>query len=289
MQKTKDRTETPGAAGSPGYATLLVHAEPGATATHRVEIAARLARELDARLIGLGAETFDPFPTADPFSGYAAGEWVALIQEQIGKDLKSAEAAFRRDAAGADSEWRCEQDYPHDALARHARAADLIVVGPRQNLGPSRSADPADVVMTSGRPVLVVPDGRSQLKGRTIVVAWKNTRECRRALGDAMPFLTRAQDVIVLAVCKPDVAEAAQDEVDDVAAGLRRHGVAARGEVARIETAAVAEEIQRVADAAGADLIVSGGYGHSRLREWVFGGVTDDFIHRPTHFILMSH
>jgi nucleotide-binding universal stress UspA family protein len=289
MQETKNRTEVRGAVRTAGYATLLVHAEPGAAATHRVEVAAALARELGARLIGLGAETFDPFPTPDPFSGYASGEWVALIQEQIGKDLKSAETAFRRDAAGADVEWRCEQDYPHEALARHARAADLIVVGPRQNRGPSRSADPADVVMNTGRPVLLVPDGRSRLGGRSIVVAWKNTRECRRVLGDALPFLMRADNVIVLAVCKPDEVETAQAEVTDVAAGLRRHGIAAQGEVVRIETAAVAEEIQRVAESAGADLIVSGAYGHSRLREWVFGGVTDDFIHSPAQFILMSH
>ncbi|ODT89847.1 universal stress protein [Phenylobacterium sp. SCN 70-31] len=289
MQKTEDRPAAQAAARTPAYATIMVHAEPGAGASARVAAAAQLARDLDARLIGLGAETFDPFPTPDPFSGYAAGEWVALIQDQILKDLKTAEAAFRRDAAGADVEWRTEQAYPHEALACHARAADLIVASGRQTGGRARSADPADVVMTAGRPVLIVPEGRRRLRGDAVVVAWKNTRECRRALHDALPFLSAATDVIVLAVCKPDSAEAAEAEVADVAASLRRHGVPARGQVSRLDSAAVSEEIQRVADDAGADLLVCGAFGHSRLREWVFGGVTDDFIHRPGRFILMSH
>ncbi|MDZ4373159.1 MAG: universal stress protein [Phenylobacterium sp.] len=281
MQTPKDLTA--------GYGTLLVHAEPGAASTERVEAAAQLARDLGARLIGLGAETFEPYPTPDPFSGYAAGEWVVLIQDQISKNLTAAEAAFRRDAAGADSEWRSAQDYPHDALARNACAADLIVVSGRQAESRTRSADAADVVMNAGRPVLIVPEGRRTLQADTVVVAWKNTRECRRAVADARPFLAGAKVVIVLGVSKPDAAEAVSAEVSDVVANLRRHGVEARGQVEPQGSGVVTETIQSVADAAGADLIVCGAYGHSRLREWVFGGVTDDLIHRPGRFILMSH
>lgn len=289
MQKTMERATAETAVHPSAYATLLVHVEPGLASSHRVEVATRLARNLGARLIGLGAETFDPTPYSGAFTGFAGGEWVNLVQEQIGKSLVAAEAAFHRDAAGADTDWRTIQDYPHRALVRTAHAADLIVVSPPSERGALQSADPGDVVMNAGRPVLVAPSGRSHLIGKSVVVAWKDTRECRRALADARPFLQRAEDVVVLAVVKPDMADIAVFETDDVVANLKRHGVQARASVNSIEHDAVAEEIERVAHLNGADLIIAGAFGHSRLREWVFGGVTDDFLRRPDCFVLLSH
>jgi nucleotide-binding universal stress UspA family protein len=289
MTKTMERVSAEVVVRPDTYKTLLVHAEPGLASSRRVEAAARLARELGATLIGLGAETFEPIGVGDPFMGYAAGEWVGLVLEQIGKDLTAAEAAFRRDAAGADLEWRSVQDYPHKALNSAARAADLIVVGPRGRGGSVRSADPADVVMSAGRPVLVVPESGRHLRGQAVVVAWKDTRECRRAVADAMPFLQRAEDVIVHAVVKPEDTDRAVFETDDVVTNLKRHGVDARALVTSATLEGVTLEIERVAQLNTADLIVCGAYGHSRLREWAFGGVTDDLIHRPGCFVLMSH
>ena len=289
MQKTMERPTAEVVIRPSTYSTILVHAEPGPAASHRVEAAARLAQDLGAHLIGLGAETFDPSLFSGAFTGFAAGEWVNLVQEQIAKSLTGAETAFRRDAIGAEFEWRSLQDYPHRALVRTAHAADLIVVGPRSDRSSLQAADPADVVMSAGRPVLIVPDGRPHLHAMTVVVAWKDTRECRRALADAMPFLQRAEDVIVLAVVKADQAELATSETDDVVANLKRHGVEARALVTSIDHQAFEDEIERVANLNGADLIVAGAYGHSRLRQWVFGGVTDTFLHRPGCFVLLSH
>ena len=289
MQETMERAAAEVVVRPSTYATLLVHAEPGLASSRRVRVAARLARNLDARLIGLGAETFDPAPYSGAFTGFAAGEWVNLVQEQIGKNLVAAEAAVRRAAAGADTDWRSIQDYPHRALVKTAHAADLIVASPRNDRGAQRSADPGDVVISAGRPVLIVPAGRSHLVGTSVVVAWKDTRECRRALTDALPFLQRAEDVIVLAVVDPDMADAAVFETDDVVANLKRHGVEARALVTSIDHEDVVEEIERVANLNRADLIVAGAFGHSRLREWVFGGVTHTFLHRPGCFVLLSH
>ncbi|WP_293677226.1 universal stress protein [uncultured Phenylobacterium sp.] len=289
MHKTMERSATEMVTRPSTYKTILVHAEPGVTGSHRVEVAARLARELDARLIGLGAETFDATLYSGPFTGMAAADWTSLVQEQIEKDLAAAETAFRRDAAGADIDWRTIQDYPHRALVSTAHAADLIVVSPRGRRGALQAADPADVMMTAGRPVLVVPEGRSHLVGTSVVVAWKDSRECRRALTDALPFLQRAEEVAVVSVVKPDMADAATFQVDDVVANLKRHGVVARGVVTSIDHDAVEEEIERIANLNGADLIVAGGFGHSRLREWAFGGVTDSFLHRPGCVVLLSH
>lgn len=214
---------------------------------------------------------------------------MGLVQEEIAKNIAAAEAAFRRDAGGADIEWRTVQDYPHRALVNTAHAADVIVASPRNDRAPLQAADPADVVMSAGRPVLIVPEGRGHLIGKTVVVAWKNTPECRRALTDALPFLLRAEDVIVLAVVKPDAADVATFETDDVVANLKRHGVKARALVTTATHEAAEAEIERVAAANAADLIVAGAYGHSRLREWAFGGVTESFLHRPDVFVLLSH
>jgi len=289
MQQTKERVAAAAAVRPDAYRTLLVHAEPGLASSHRVETAGRLARDLGAHLIGLGAETYDSLDATAPEGAHFAAELLVAQEKQVDQDLVAAEAAFRRDAGGADLEWRSLRDYPHRALTRMARAADLIVVSPRGDAGATRSADPADVVMAAGRPVLMVPQGGHRLQARAIVVAWKDTRECRRALTDAMPFLTRAQDVIVHAVCEPSDADAAVFEADDVVANLKRHGVKARLLVTSVAPDGVTREIERVAELNKADLIVCGAYGHSRLREWAFGGVTHDLIHRPGCFVLMSH
>lgn len=289
MQKTMERPAAEAVARPNTYGTILVHAEPDQASSHRVEAAARLAQALGARLIGLGAETFDPAPYSGAFMGPTGAEWAGLVQEQIDKDLAAAEVAFRRDAAGADVEWRTIQDYPHRALVDTAHAADLIVVSPPGDGGPQKSAEPADVVMSAGRPVLVVPDGRTDLGGKSVLVAWKNTRECRRALTDALPFLQRAQEVTVHAVAKPNSPDAAATEIEDVVANLKRRGVAARPLITSIDHGSVESEIERVASLNGADLIVAGAYGHSRLREWAFGGVTESFLHRPECFVLLSH
>jgi nucleotide-binding universal stress UspA family protein len=271
------------------FKTLLVHAQPGRGSSHRVAAAGRLAREFDATLIGLGAETFERITLADPYMGYASGEWLTLVQEQIDKDLSAAEDAFRRDAGGAEVEWRTIQDYPHLALARTAHAADLIVAGPRSRAPKTHAADPADLVMSAGRPVLMTPNDRDHLRGERVIVAWKDTPQCRRAVADAMPFLRRAEEVIVLAVRPAASSDLADFETDGVVANLRRHQVQARALVIPAAAERVTDEIERVAKDNSADLIVCGAYGHSRLREWALGGVTDNLLHRPPCFVLMSH
>ncbi|MFZ5718234.1 MAG: universal stress protein [Pseudomonadota bacterium] len=289
MSQTMERAPVGAPARATTYATLLVHAQAGAGSKHRVQVAAALAQRLGARLVGLGAEGFSPIPTPDPFTGYASGEWTALVLEQIAKDLKAAEATFQRDAAGADVEWRSIQEFPARALVRTARVADLVVVSPRARADAAHSADPADVVMSAGRPVLLVPEPSGRLEASCVLVAWKNTRECRRAVADALPFLLQAKDVIVQAVCRPEEVEAAEAETADVVANLVRHGAPARALVTCVQPESVVDELMRVADLNGADLIVAGAYGHSRLREWVFGGVTDELMHRPGCYVLMSH
>lgn len=287
MQKTTERVSTSPSVALATYATLAVHAEPGSAASQRLEVAGRIARQLDAHLIGVGAETFDP--ALFTFGGFTDATMVATVQEQIAKNIEAAETAFRRDAGDADISWRSMLDYPDRALVKTAHGVDLIIMSPRSNRGVLNSADPADVVMSAGRPVLIVPEGRTHLHGDCVVVAWKDTRECRRAVSDALPFLQRAEDVIVLSVEASKPQEGEDDGVADVAANLKRHGVKARPLAVPTSEDTVAAEVTRIAALFNADLIVAGAYGHSRLREWALGGVTNDLLHRPSAFVLLSH
>ncbi|UTP41160.1 universal stress protein [Phenylobacterium sp. LH3H17] len=254
-------------------------------------MAAGLARDFNAHLIGLGAEAVEAAYMADPYSSLMTAEWIVAAQDQVAARLKEAEETFRRDAAGVDLEWRAMQSFPNAALVEVSRAADLIVVGAvARGASNYRTANAAEVVMGSGRPVLVVPEAGRHLRAANIVIAWKDTREARRAVADAMPFLLRAENVVVQAVCTDDDGvESAAFQANDVVAALRRHGVAARPGVTTARDEDVVKELYRIAGLNEADLIVAGAYGHSRLAEWAFGGVTSDLLHRPEHFVLTSH
>jgi nucleotide-binding universal stress UspA family protein len=273
----------------PGYAALLVHVEPGLAASSRVEAAGVIARALDARLIGLGAETIDPFPAYDPSVAVVAADWLQLIREQVDDHLKQAEQVFYRDAASAQLEWRATQDFPTQAMAALARTADLLIASPRTKAGYAQSVDPAELVMTAGRPVLIVPQDHPHFVGERIVVAWKDTREARRAVADAMPFLRRAKDVVIQAVRHRDGDADAARAVNDVVAALERHGVAARPLLTYQERDDVVGALRSTLDLTGADLLVAGAYGHTRAREWVFGGVSETLLHEPPCYVLLSH
>lgn len=270
------------------YATLLVHAEPGLQSTQRVEVAGRLARDLGAHLIGVCAETLSPFMPADPTLSYSADERLAKLSEMVDEDLADAEKAFRRDAAGADIQCRRLRAFPAEALAQTARAADLIIVSPKTGAPRAREADPGEVVMQSGKPVLIVPLHARRLRRDTIVVAWKDTREARRAIAGAMPFLLEAEEVIVLSVCDESQMEASLAEIEDVVTGLKRQGVKARAKI-KPSKDGVINELMRTVSGVDADLVVAGAYGHNRVQELVFGGVTEHFLRNPACFVLMAH
>jgi nucleotide-binding universal stress UspA family protein len=144
-------------------------------------------------------------------------------------------------------------------------------------------------MLQSGRPVLVAPPAGGRLALEAVVVAWKDTREARRAISDALPLLRSAGEVVVMEVCGSDEAGDAGVHVASVVKGLARHGVKARAKVQTAPPERVATELNIEAQAIGADLIVAGGYGHTRIGEWVFGGVTFDLLNYPERFVLLSH
>lgn len=184
--------------------------------------------------------------------------------------------------------------YPQNAAALQARYADLTVLPamPRDD-GDNMVAHDYfhDILRHSGRPVLVVPEGHAAtLPPKRAVIAWKPTREASRAVADAMPLLHRA-DVVDVLVIDPAVGESAHggEPGADIAAHLARHGL-------RVEVVArprmnfsVAYAVLDHARTVGADLIVAGGYGHSRLREAMLGGTTRELLQTAHLPVLFSH
>jgi nucleotide-binding universal stress UspA family protein len=269
-----------------GYACIAVAMDPEPDTENRVRIAAALSDTFDARLIGIAAHPIAvPLYFETPVPGIASA--VELAERQAGRELAATEALFRR-ACGARSrvEWRQSLAYPSDYVPEQARAADLVIAGlPRRSgaVPHPMTIDAGDLVMAAGRPVLFVPGGTERLRAKRIVVAWKDTREARRAIVDALPLLRQASKVVV--------ASFGSDEngAKDVCAYLGHHGVKASPVQKPEAPGAAAEGLLTLVDEQEADLIVCGAYGHSRAREWAFGGVTRDLLNRSRVCCLMSH
>jgi nucleotide-binding universal stress UspA family protein len=252
-------------------------------------LAEQVADLFDASLTGLGAEAFGPMLTSD----YAIvdGAVIEAIRERIAEDLPAAEKHFRELTAGRQNlDWVAGEDYPDRLLALYARGADLIVAGrPARGESGSFAAKPAELIMEAGAPVLLAADSDVRFHGERVIVGWKDTRESRRALADSLPFLTRARKVVVVSVMGEAHVGGDQAGLRDVARRLARHGVEAAVEMVPKGKASVAEALEDAANRHMADLIVTGAYGHSRLREWMLGGVTEDFIASCSKFVLFSH
>lgn len=272
------------------WTSILVAMDADASCAARLKLACGLASGYRARLVGVAAEPATPPPLADPMLGAITAETLTVFREAAEAELAELKSSFlaAAAAAGVEAIWRGRAGYPADVVKTEARTADLIVMGRRSPLCDARAADPGDVLLGAGRPVLVVPPSpaRDPL-GAPAIVAWSDTGECRRAVSAALPLLLRAGPVTVAAVAhEPD--EAMLDGAREAADWLRGHGVDARAEL-RQTLQEVADEILDLAVERQAGLIVAGGYGHARLREWVMGGVTRSLLGQGDVCVLMAH
>ena len=176
-----------------------------------------------------------------------------------------------------------------DVIAKHARAADLVVGYPaRRGVDRALYATPDGLLMEAGLPILLIPAAEVEFRAETVLLAWKNTQEARRAISVAMPLLQKAERVLVAAVCRDREVATIEQELADVAARLARHGVKVATLVEVEAPGAAGRRLLHIAEADKSDLIVAGGYGHSRLREWALGGVTRDLIADGRRFVLLS-
>ncbi len=260
------------------YKSILVNIDIDGPIVPIVKAAVDLAGRYDAKLIGLcGADA--PLPMAVPEGEALVVEAWQQMRDDIEKRFKEVHAEFDRLTANSvESEWRESLASPTHAVVEASRSVDLIVMAASEGASTGdayRVADPASVVLRAGRPLLVVAGKAEQVQARKIVVAWKDTREARRAVADAVPLFVVADEVTVVTVA----AEADQwirDGLKDVVAFLAAHGIGAKPKL--IEGPDEYIELFNFIDGSNADLVVSGAYGHSRLREWVFGGVTRSLL-----------
>lgn len=257
------------------FKTIMVQLDVDAIAAPRISMAWDLAQRHDADLIGFcSAEPHFVIPTGIDDQAATKAMWAQV--EEIENRLNGLREEFLSTVNGSNrASWRGEIGNPTRQLAMNARAADLIVTAsPTVDLvvDHHRTLDTAGLILAAGRPILVASESCAPIKAESILIAWNDTREARRAVADAMPLLINARDVVIATV--DHGSPAPRCNVADVELFLARHGVNARSEVLDARHSEPAELLLRIGQETAADLIVLGGYGHSRVREMTFGGVT---------------
>jgi len=274
------------------YKTLMVHLELNGDNGGVLGIAGELAERFDARVIGIAA--CQPVRVLVG-EGFNAGEAITQDWAEIEKELAAAADLFRGALRGRAKsvEWRSVITYGPlaDYIADQARAADLIITAKDTGaslLDETRRVKLGDLIMRAGRPVLIVPKGVTTLAMRHVTVGWKETREARRAVADSLPLLQAARQATVLEVTSEHDRAAAQVRANDVAGWLQQHQVEAVAE-AVVAFGTEASYLHATLLDHKCDLLVAGAYGHNRLGEWVFGGVTIDVLLNPGFCVLVSH
>jgi nucleotide-binding universal stress UspA family protein len=240
---------------------ILVYADTSPACVERLDLACRLAHRFEAYLIAVCPE-----------DGVAIGERFAKMLRQ----------------ENLDGEWELAVGLPAPYVTRRAQAIDLVILGQRTPDHATGLDAPEEVVLACGRPVLVVPyAGHRDRIGETAIVAWNGSREAARAVQDALPLLAASASVTVLLVNPEEDADI--EDADGLVGHLARHGLNAQKRIVREDILAVSDVVLTQVAALGADLLVMGAYGHSRLREMILGGVTREILRKMSVPILMAH
>jgi len=271
---------------------ILVHVDSTAKSDARLQIAVELAERNEAHLVGLHVKPSFVIPISPD-----GGDFYAQLLEDQERynDQNAAAARGKFDAAmrkvNISQEWRAVSGDPSDMIRRHARYADLVVVGQDNPEADGQAADlPNGVLLSTGRPVLVVPN-ESNVKtfARNVMVAWDDGIQATRAIHDAMPILQAAENVTVVAINPAETGDHGSMPCVDICTHLARHGVTAHAYPITTNELATESVILKRAFEHGSDLLVMGAYGHSRMREFVFGGVTAHVLEHMQLPVLMSH
>ena len=261
-----------------------------------LEFTGELAEEHGARLIGVFLQ---PEPTITPAETFARGTGMLGVSELHRSQLERIDADYRalfgdivrRHGLRPESEWR-SLPYFSSEVGVHAYYADVVVIAqPRPEGRTDRPPGLAEsLILTSGRPIIMFPSVSTVSRIRRILVGWNARRESIRAVADAMPALMKAEAVEVLVIDHERTAGHGQEPAAEVARHLARRGV--KVETRRLSSAKEKEEVGRIllsqAAIFGADLLVMGAYGHSQLREWMFGSVTRTVLREAGLPVLMS-
>ena len=248
------------------YRTLLVHLDTDARCGARLKVAAQMAQQHEAHVVGLAV-------------GSAANS------EALVREFKLRMRSL--DVASFDA--RTDQGDAPEVVARHAGCADVVILAQPGADGTVAPDFVQRVFLRAGRPVLIVPDrGELEVVGSHVLVAWNGSREATRAIADALPWLQRARSVSVLCLDRQEEALFSRLELNDLRDWLKRHGVTAQV-TQQPAPGVVAVALLSWIKNTGCDLLVMGGYGHAQARELVFGGVTRSVLAQMPVPVLMSH
>jgi nucleotide-binding universal stress UspA family protein len=274
------------------YKTILVHLAYDEGHMSRLRLALSLASRFEAHLVALYIANPISMPAAIAGRGASLGyiaEATEVAREKAESVKEEISALCKRQ--NLSWEWRMMEGDHLDILAEHAHLADLAIVShSRAEMVEDRVMFhvPENLPLVVGCPVMILPESGDAVPrpGNDIMVAWKGTREALRAVRDALPFLEQAKKVRLLSTCPPEHAEPPGEKA---AAFLARHGIEAEVYTDIDGGHNVGEVILAHARDMKVDLIVMGGYGHSRLREMVLGGVTRHVLDHAQVPVLMSH
>ncbi|MGI9407609.1 MAG: universal stress protein [Hyphomicrobiaceae bacterium] len=281
------------------YKTILAYLPTPEAASTIVDAALPLAKDHQAHLVGLHLKAYvEPFEQYGTIAAEIPPEVYRQRQDDINRHAEAVRKSFdaRMSNTGLSVEWREEEclrsGFP-SVIVQHGNLADLIVTVPPK---PVSSFDPwtnaaALVVMEAGRPVLLIPEsGRFRTVGKRAIVAWNETRESARAAFDSVPLLKESENVQILSIDTGSMRyEKAPLPGEGLALCLARHDITCNVQPLTVQNVNVGEEILGRADYDGVDLVIMGCFGHSRMREYIFGGVTEHVMTHMSVPVLMSH
>jgi len=269
-------------------ASVLVHVSDNNRSPVWTGVALGIAERHDAHLIGLYAVAPSQLPTQ--IYGYVPPELIERYREDAAVTAEEAKAAFVKTCSQTTvaNEWRQVDGYARDTLVVHSRYSDLSVIGQSEGDTNAETGGLADtMVLSTGRPVLVIPySGDFKTIGETLLVAWNGTKEAARVVHDALPFMKAAKNTFIVGVDADN-----EDHIAgaDVATYLSRHGVTVEVHNVVAPEISVGDALLDAVSDFGCDMLVMGGYGHSRLRELAFGGATRQILNQMTVPTLLSH
>lgn len=273
------------------YKTLMVHLQLGHSNASVLQAASTLAKRTNAAVIGIvvGMQTQMVYGKSFALVDYFDRE-EAQLELKIAAEEVLFRAAFENHTKPIS--WRAlmTTEPVENYIVAQARAADLIITSVHLSdlYDTYNSAHAGEIVMLSGRPVLAVPAQAEQFKLDNMLIGWKETREARRAIMDALPLLVLAKQVTLLEITTEYNRLDATKRLNEVADWLNSHGIVAKPLVSISKDA---DAIQFVAEAKKlqADIVITGAYGHSRFRQWMLGGVTNELLQGAQFCAFLSH